>query len=99
VDILSFPFSFNPQQPGYFYHVEQGSDGHKAQEVAAFWLTHKGERPIYQEYGVNDPTFAGFDDSQFSADFSTFYAAKIPLTSINITQAENAISEINVEFE
>lgn len=99
MDILSFPFSFNPEQPGSLYHVEQGGDQHKAQEVAAFWLTHKGERPIYQDYGVHDPTFAGFDDSQFAADFATFYATKIPLVLIDIVQEGNAVTNINVEFE
>lgn len=99
MNILSFPVSFNPLQPGAFNHVELGSDAHKAQEIAAFWLTNKGERPIYQDYGVNDPTFGESGDARFAADFAIFYGDKIMLTLIDIVQKENAIADINIEFE
>ena len=55
--ILSFPFSFNPSQSTQFNTYEAGEDDYKAQQVEAFMRTHKTVRPIFKDFGVEDPTF------------------------------------------
>lgn len=99
MNLLAFPFNLNSLQPGVLSYVAQGSNAQKAQEIAAFWMTHKGERPIFNEYGVDDPTFHTFDESSFAADFASFYQSDIELSSVEILEAGNAITDINVEFE
>lgn len=99
VQILGLPFRFNPLQPGSFHKVEQGSDEQKAQEIASFTLTHKGERPLYQDYGVEDPTFQPFDETDLSANFSTFYEeSNIEITEITVTQIDQSQTQIEVQF-
>ncbi len=97
--ILAFPFRFNPLQPGSFVKVEQGSNEQKAQEIASFVLTHKGERPLYQDYGIEDPSFQPFDETDMSANFAMFYPeSDIELLAINITQANQSATQIEVQF-
>lgn len=96
--VLAFPFRFNLLQPGTFARVEQGSDAHKAQEVQCFFLTHKGERPIYQEYGISDPTFNSFDESEAAATFATFYQT-IELNTITVNPRGDGTTAISVEFK
>lgn len=95
--VLAFPFRFDPSAPGKFVTVEQDGDEYRAQQIAAFVQTTRGERPIYQDFGTDDPTFRDFDDSAFAADFATFYP-DVPINSIEITRERGAIVDIVVEF-
>jgi len=102
--VLSYPFRFNPGQPNQFVTVEHESNDYKAQQVSSFMRTHRGERPIYQDFGIEDPTFGSgtktpqFDDTTFASEFSTFYD-NIMLTRINIIASEGALNQIQIEFE
>lgn len=78
--------------------MDQGTPAQKGQEISTFLLTHRNERPIYQEYGIDDPTFDEFNDSEFGASFSTFYQ-NIVLESIVINHQGNGTSLISVVFE
>ena len=98
MDVLSFPFSFNPLQAGEFGRVPQGSDTQKAQELSSFFLTHKGERGIHPEFGIDDPTFSEFDDSQVAADFALFYG-DISINAISISGKNDGTRQIGVDFE
>lgn len=102
--VLSYPFRFNPGQPDQFATVDQDSNDYKAQQVTAFMKTHSGERPIYQDFGVDDPTFGGadgsrsFEDTSFASEFATFYD-DIILTKINVIASRGALEQIQIEFE
>lgn len=99
-EVFALPFRFNPLQPGTFKTTVQGSDEHKAQEIASFLLTHKGERPLYQEYGIEDPAFLPFDESKVAADFATFYEeGSIQLDKIDLRQRSHNELGITVRFE
>jgi hypothetical protein len=101
--LLSFPFRFNPGQPESFVTYEYESNEYKAQQIEAFMKTHKGQRPIYADFGINDPTFSGgkaltdFDDTTFVSEFATFYG-NIVLEKVTIIGSEGALSKIDVEF-
>jgi len=100
VKVLGLPFRFNPRLPGSFVTLEQGTNEQKAQEVASFILTHRGERPLYQEYGIEDPTFVPFDETDMSANFDTFYSeSSIDITSIAVTQIDHSQAQVEVQFE
>ena len=101
--ILSFPFRFNPSQPSSFSTYDDDEDDYKAQQIEAFMRTHKGRRPIYQDFGIEDPAFGsgnattGFEDTTFVSEFATFYD-NIDLARVNLVSAEGALSKIQIEF-
>lgn len=97
MNILSQPFRFNTQQSGSLAYIEQGTDAQKAQEIATFLQTERGERPIYQEFGIQDPSFSDFDDSEFGASFSTFYG-DIELEGIVIEQHGAGAVSVTVTY-
>lgn len=99
MNVLAFPFNFDPANPGDLDHVEQATPEHKAQEVQSFFLTHKKERPIYADYGLDDPAFARLDETEFASEFALFYAGKIELTDIQVLEEDNFVIKITVGFE
>ena len=99
MNVLAFPFSFNPQIPGQLNYTEQGGPTYKAQEIQAFFLTNKKERPIYADYGIDDPAFADFDETAFGADFGSFYGSEdIDIDSLQIEEQEGALAKITVGY-
>ena len=96
--VLSHPFRFNPHQPGRFAQVDTSTDEWKDQQIQAFALTHKGERPIFADFGTLDPTFGDFDENAFGSEFSSFYPT-IALVDLSIVERGGATAEIVVEFE
>lgn len=102
--VLSHPFRFNPGAPNSFATVDDDSDRYKADQIQAFMRTHRGERPVLQDFGVDDPTFGSgvtvpsFDDTTFASEFATFYD-NIILTNVTVIGREGALSEIQIEFE
>lgn len=64
--------------------------------------THRGERPLYADFGINDPTFSDraisqFDDTSFVSEFATFYG-NIVLDRVTVVASDGALSKIEVEF-
>lgn len=101
--VLSFPFRFNPSQPSSFATYDYGEDDYKAQQIEAFMRTNKGRRPIYKDFGIEDPSFgsgrtaSGFEDTTFVSEFATFYD-NIALTKVNLVGSEGALNQIQIEF-
>lgn len=95
--VISFPFQ---TENGSFVKVEQGSDIHKAQQVSGFVKTELGERPVFRDFGITDPTFDRFDAEGFTERFSLFYnSADIKLTNIELAEQGGSVIEIDIEFE
>jgi hypothetical protein len=57
--LLSFPFRIDPS--GAAATVEHGSDSEVEELLAVGVLTTPGERVQVPTFGVNDPTFTGFE--------------------------------------
>lgn len=96
--VMSFPVKF--ESTGGFAKVEQGSDAHKAQQVSGFVKTELGERPVFNEFGITDPTFDRFDAEGFTERFRLFYkSTEIKLTNIELAEQGGAVIEIDIEFE
>lgn len=95
--VISFPFKM---ESGSFVKVEQGSDAYKAQQVSGFMKTEVGERLLFEEFGVNDPTFDRLDAEGFVSRFQQYYkATDVKLENIEISELGGAVVEINIEFE
>lgn len=98
VAVISFPVKFETN--GAFAKVDQGSDLHKAQQVSGFVKTELGERPVFSEFGITDPTFDRFDAEGFTERFRLFYkSSNIKLTNIELAEQGGALIEIGIEFE
>ena len=96
--VISFPIKFETN--GSFAKVEQDSDLHKAQQVSGFVKTELGERPVFREFGITDPTFDRFDAEGFTERFQLFYKSdRIKLTNIELAGQGGAVVEIDIEFE
>ena len=101
--VLSFPFRFNPSQPTQFATYEDDEDDYKAQQIEAFMRTNRRRRPIFQDFGIEDPSFgagkvvSGFEDTTFVSEFATFYD-NITLTRVNMVGLEGALAQIQIEF-
>lgn len=57
--VLSFPFRIEPS--GSAATVEHGSDAEYEELIAVGALTIPGERIQVPTFGINDPTFVGFE--------------------------------------
>lgn len=99
--LLSFPFRLNPGQPAQLVTNEYLSSEYKAQQIEAFMLTQVGQRPVYSDFGIEDPTFgsgnANFDDTTFVSEFATFYDT-IVLDRVTVVGSEGTLSKIEIEF-
>ena len=96
--VISFPVKFD--NSGSFAKIEQGSDLHKAQQISSFVKTELRERPVFREFGIEDPTFDRFDADGFTERFSLFYSSSdINLTKIELAEQAGAVVEINIEFD
>ena len=96
--VISFPIKF--ESNGSFAKVQQDSDRHKAQQVSGFVKTELGERPVFSQFGITDPTFDRFDIEGFTERFNLFYKSnRIKLTNIELAEQGGAVVEIDIEFE
>jgi hypothetical protein len=95
--VISFPLTI---ESGTFGKVQQGSDAHKAQQVSSFVKTEVGERPLFDEFGISDPSFDRFDAEGFTERFQLFYKSdSIRLRNIEIAEQGGAVVQVNIEFE
>jgi hypothetical protein len=97
MDVLSIPFRFQGLT-GRFKKTEYNSEEYKAQQITAFVKTHLGERPIYQDFGIEDPTFDDFDEGTFGSEFASFYD-NIELMDIVVIEKAGAVDQVDITFE
>ena len=87
-------------QDGSFTKTEQGSDLWKGQQVTSFVKTELGERPLFDQFGITDPSFDRFDVEGFTERFVLFYNSDtIKLTDIGLAEIGGTIAEIDIHFE
>ena len=100
VGVFSYPFRLD-RANNRIAVVESGTDDDKSQQIGAFVKTTKGERPIYNSYGIDDPTFTGtFDTGEFVEGFTDYYDADdIGITDIFTTESEGVVTDIIVDYE
>ena len=98
IKVFSYPFNVDTVNNS-FAKVDTDSDAYKAQQIAAFVQTHRKERFVMQEFGIDDPTFDEFDAEAMAEGFHLFYPNSISLTDIEVEQIEGATSAVHVTYE
>ena len=97
--VLSYPFRFDPTARG-FAHVSDDTDTYKAQQIAAYIRTGKGERPILSDFGIDDPLFHEFDSGEFYDGFSDYYPSDvIGIDDVEIAEESGRVTDIAVSFQ
>jgi len=96
--VLSYPFSIDPVNRRANV-VNTDTDTYKAQQIKAFLRTSSGERPVFESFGIEEPTFHTFDSGRFYDDFIDFYPPEsIKIDKINFVQSNGALSSVIIEF-
>ena len=96
--VLSYPFRIDGSVGG-FASVSDSSDTYKGQQINAFLRTSKGERPVFGDFGLDDPTFYEFDVSQFIDGFTDYYASEeIKITAVQTTDTAGVTPDIVISF-
>ena len=96
---MSYPFriDYSNRKPAV---VCNETDVFKAEQVSTYLRTHRGERLMFPDFGIEDPTFSVFDVADFIEGFSDFYSSDfIKISKINAAESEGVVSDIVIEFE
>ena len=97
MDVLSIPLGFS--NTGEFLKVDDASNEYKAEQIKAFMSTHKGERPLFPSFGMDDPTFDEFNGSELIEEFAQFYGTSILIEDVDVIQKQGAVDTIEVNFK
>jgi phage baseplate assembly protein W len=95
VDVLQSPFRFNSD--GSAAKVEQGSDAHMAQQLAALVRTASGDLPLAPTYGVGDLTFTEIDPAAIASKIADFHP-DIGIEDIIIYQTATGRDAVEMVF-
>jgi hypothetical protein len=89
MDTIRFPCSFNVT--GYS-KLEEGSYDYYKQLLTVSLLTQPGDNPLTPEFGVNDPSFQGFDGGLF------IYNAARYVPEVEIKELRTTVNEGNGQY-
>ena len=97
--VLSYPFSMDSKNLRANV-VLSGTDTYKAQQVKAFVRTETNERPIFADFGIEEPTFHKLDSGKFYDAFSDFcYTKYIDILEIELINANGALRDVQIKFK
>jgi hypothetical protein len=96
VAVLSYPFRVGAN--GQVATVEQGSDEHRAELLAALILTRPGERDLVPGFGVPDPVFAGIDVAAVEGAAAVF-GPKVTISDVQVTVTGPGSQDVLIEFD
>lgn len=94
--ILSHPFRLVAN--GSVATVEQDSEQADREQIAVLALTVTGERALVPNFGVTDPTFAGFEAAELRAGVATF-GPPVTITDVRTTMQPDDTELVEVDFE
>lgn len=93
---MSYPFKLT--RSGGVQSITQGSDAHKAQQIACLVQTRKGELPLALTYGLQDPVFSVVSDTEVAASLVTFYP-EIEVLSVSAYQTPQGQTVVDITFK
>jgi len=94
--VLSYPFRIGPN--GSAATVEQDSDDHKAEQLAALVMTRPGERDLVPGFGIPDPTFVGIDIAALEGAAAVF-GPDVKITEVEVDVTGVNSQDVLIEFE
>lgn len=95
MDVLASPFRFNTN--GSPARVTQGSDEHKAQQLAALVRTWPGELPLAPAYGIGNSPFNEIDPAEIAVQIATFYP-EIKIDDIVLYRTQSGRNAVEIVF-
>lgn len=97
MDTLKFPLSFSR---GRAVVVPENTDEYRSQAVAILVRTNVGEMPLEPTFGITDPSFSIFFNSEFLRNMNTFWPEiKITDVSVDARGSASGAVRLNVKFE
>lgn len=93
---MSFPFRVDPR--GSVATVEQGSDQEIEELLAVAMLTMPGERATVPSFGVADPAFVGFEQSNLQRHCNDF-GPDVTVTLVGKSRRSDDREELTVAWE
>lgn len=94
--VLSFPFRIEPS--GAAATVEHGSDAMIDEHLAIAALTAPGERLLVPTFGVDDPTFAGFEVGNLQRHCNDF-GPRVTVTTVGAARRADDREVLTVSWE
>lgn len=94
MDLISHPFRL---VGGSIASVPQGSDDSIAELVAVLLLTRRGERQMVPMFGVTDPAFQTYDQSDVQLGIDLFGPA-VELQGVDLTFPTDATQEAVIRY-
>ncbi|MCQ9384466.1 hypothetical protein [Brevibacterium moorei] len=95
--VIAFPFSIGPQ--GNVRTVDQGTEEEGAQVLTVIASTLLGERPMAEEFGIPDPVFFGFTQSDVQVVLSTFGFEQIELQDVRTVFPEEGVQRAEMDWQ
>jgi hypothetical protein len=96
MQVMAYPFRLTLS--GSVQSVTQGSDAHKAQQIAGLVQTRKGELPLALTYGIVDPVFSSVSDTEIAAALLTFLP-EIEVISVSGYMTPQGQSVVDIKFK
>lgn len=93
--VLSFPFRVDPS--GVCATVDHGSDQEVEELIAVACLTAPGERILAPTFGVQDPTFVGFELGNLQRHVLDF-GPPVVVSSVEVSRRTDDREELTINW-
>lgn len=93
--VLSFPFRLDPS--GVAATVEHGSDAEVDELLAVAALTNPGERIQVPTFGIDDPSFAGFELGNMQRHVIDF-GPDVTISAVRIARRADGREEVAISW-
>lgn len=77
--------------------MTQGSDAHKAQQIASLARTWPNDLPLAPNYGIANSQFATLSPSEIAAQISAFHP-DITIENVSVFQTKTGRDAVEVAF-
>lgn len=94
--LISFPFRLMPN--GSVATREDGDPDLYSEELAVMMKTVPGERELVPLFGLNDPTFQGFD-VQDLVDAVELFGPPVTIAAVATNYVSDGVQDVTVSFD
>lgn len=94
MDLISYPFRLSPK--GEVQTTEDGED-YYAEELAMLIKTMPGERDLVPDFGITDPTFNTFSESELLSQI-TMFGPPVTIQGIKTQHIRDGIFSVSIDY-
>lgn len=95
-NLISFPFRLTDN--GRVAVTVDGSDQCFAEELAVLCLTRPGERELVPQFGLTDPTFGSFDQTELVGKVRLFIP-DVTVKNVQSSYPQNGEQRLVIEYD